>query len=243
MRKTGSKAEREMRGIQLLEDDLSKRTFESVRGRALKQIKLEKELRDAFASRELDLYFQPIVSLNDYRVSRFEALIRWNSLERGVIGPGELISMAEETGLLVQIGLWVLEHACHMVNRFRAIRSHKHPNAPAMFMSANVSARQLRDLNSVDAMIATIRQTGIDPSTLKIEITEGLLLDDPEIAIEAFTRFKGLGVIIALDDFGTGYSSLSYLHRFAMDTLKIVRSLIRCLKVATVWRCSAPSPG
>jgi len=213
-------------GIHLLEGEKDNRSLEFVRGRALKRIKLEKELRDAFARRELDLYYQPIVHLSNYRVAGFEALLRWLSPERGVVGPGDFIGVAEESGLIVPIGLWVLEHACHMLKRFQSIRDRHYPDEPRLFMSANVSARQLRDLQNVDAIVATIKNTGVDPSGIKIEITEGLLLTDPEVAIAAFTRLKALGVTIALDDFGTGYSSLSYLHRFPLDTLKIDRSFV-----------------
>jgi EAL domain-containing protein (putative c-di-GMP-specific phosphodiesterase class I) len=189
-------------------------------------IKQEIELRDAFARRELDLYYQPIVRLSDYRLAGFEALIRWISPERGVVGPNDFIGVAEESGLIVPIGLWVLEHACHMLNRFQAVRNRYYPEEEPLFMSANVSARQLGNSDNVDTIISTIRRTGIDPGTLKIEITEGLLLDDPEAAITAFGRLKALGAKIALDDFGTGYSSLSYLHRFPLDTLKIDRSFV-----------------
>jgi len=212
-------------GIRLI-DDMSSRSLETVRGRALKQIKIEKELRDAFSRRELVLYFQPIVRLSDYRLAGFEELIRWLSPERGVVGPGEFIGVAEESGLIVPIGLWVIEHACHMLKRFQDIREHHFPDEPPLFMSANVSARQLRDLNNVETIISTIRKTGVDPGGIKIEITEGLLLTDPELAVTAFNRLKALGVSIALDDFGTGYSSLSYLHRFPLDTLKIDRSFV-----------------
>ena len=122
--------------------------------------------------------------------------------------------------------LWVIEHACYMLKRFQAIRDREFPDDEPLFMSANVSARQLLSLNNVDIIIATIRKTGVDPSAIKIEITEGLLITDPEMAITAINRLKALGVTIALDDFGTGYSSLGYLHRFPLDTLKIDRSFV-----------------
>jgi diguanylate cyclase len=216
-------------GLKIMNRDASLKSIEAIRGKAITQIKLETELRDAFARRELDLYYQPIVRLSDFRLAGFEALIRWISPERGVVGPNDFIGVAEESGLIVPIGLWVLEHACHMLTRFQAVRDRYYPEEEPLFMSANVSARQLRDVDNVDTMISTIRRTGIDPGALKIEITEGLVLDDPEAAIAAFTRFKALGAKIALDDFGTGYSSLSYLHRFPFDTLKIDRSFVMSL--------------
>lgn len=226
LRNGSSESERAPGGIRLLNEEMKDRSIESVRGRALKQLKVEKELRDAFARREFDLYFQPIVRLRDCRLAGFEGLIRWLSPERGVVGPDKFIGLAEETGLVVPMGLWVLEHACHMLKRFQAIRDRDYPDDEPLFMSANVSARQLRDLHNVDAIISTIRKTGVDPGAIKIEITEGLLIADPETAITAFSRLKDLGVTIALDDFGTGYSSLSYLHRFPLDTLKIDRSFV-----------------
>ena len=226
LRNTRPDSERTAGGIRLLDDEMKDRSIETVRGRALHQLKAEKELRDAFSRREFDLYFQPIVRLRDYRLAGFEGLLRWLSPERGVIGPNEFIGIAEETGLIVPIGLWVLEHACYMLKRFQALRDRDFPDEEPLFMSANVSARQLRNMNNVDSIIATISKTGIDPSAIKIEITEGLLIADPEIAITAINRLQALGITIALDDFGTGYSSLSYLHRFPLDTLKIDRSFV-----------------
>lgn len=226
LRTTGTASDAGRQGVELLEDGLGTESFDDVRGRALERIKVEKELRDAFAQRELDLYFQPIVRLSDYRIAGFEALLRWLSPEHGVIGPAHFIGIAEDTGLIVPIGQWVLEHACHMLKRFQVIRDRYFPDEAPLFMSANLSARQLRDPRNVDSIIATIMKTGIEPAALKIEITEGLLLADPELAISTFKRLKALGVTIALDDFGTGYSSLSYLHRFPLDTLKIDRSFV-----------------
>ena len=213
-------------GLHMFDRDLKSESIEAIRGRAIGQIKAETELRDAFARRELDLFYQPIVDMENTRLAGFEALLRWLSPDKGIIGPDQFIGVAEESGLIVPIGLWVIEHACHMLTRFQTLRDRHFPDAPPLFITANVSARQLRTTHQVDAIIATIRRTGIDPTALKIEITEGLLLDDPEGAIKAFTRLKALGVHIALDDFGTGYSSLSYLHRFPLDTLKIDRSFV-----------------
>ncbi|MFT4581657.1 MAG: EAL domain-containing protein (putative c-di-GMP-specific phosphodiesterase class I) [Gammaproteobacteria bacterium] len=226
LRKAAPHAEVRNGGLKILDRDASLKSIEAIRGKVITHIKQEIELRDAFARRELDLYYQPIVRLSDYRLAGFEALIRWISPERGVVGPNDFIGVAEESGLIVPIGLWVLEHACHMLTRFQAVRDRYYPEEDPLFMSANVSARQLGNSDNVDTIISTIRRTGIDPSALKIEITEGLLLDDPEAAIIAFNRLKALGAKMALDDFGTGYSSLSYLHRFPLDTLKIDRSFV-----------------
>ena len=226
LRNVNTHSSRSSGGLGLLDEENGSRSDDAIRSRALDRIKTEKELRNAFERRELALYFQPIVRLNDYRIAGFEALIRWLSPERGVVGPGEFIGVAEDTGLIVPIGQWVLEHACFMLKRFQAINDNYFPDEPPLFVSANVSVRQLRNPQNIESIIAIIRKTGIDPTRLKIEITEGLLLADPEFAIDIFSRLRALGVTIALDDFGTGYSSLSYLHRFPLDTLKIDRSFV-----------------
>lgn len=226
LRNVTPQSERVPQSLRLIDNQVSQRSMDVARGRAINQIRMETELRDAFARRELDLFYQPLVRLEDCRLAGFEALLRWLSPERGVVGPDEFIGVAEETGLIVPIGSWVLEHACHRLMRFQGVRDRLYPDEPPLFMAANISARQLADPHNVDSMIAVIRSTGVDPQAIKIEITEGLLLDDPEKAIAAFNRFKALGVTIALDDFGTGYSSLSYLHRFPLDTLKIDRSFV-----------------
>ena len=219
-------ANRSLGDIGLFDDEAGTESIESVRVRALRQIKLEKELRDAFDRREFELYFQPIVHLRDYRPAGFEALIRWASPEKGIVGPNDFIGVSEDTGLIVPIGLWVMEHACHSLKRFQAVRDRYGFAEDPLFMSINVSARQLVDLRHVDALLAAIKKSGVDPEHIKIEITETLLLADPEVAIAALNRLQTTGVKIALDDFGTGYSSLSYLHRFPLDTIKIDRSFV-----------------
>jgi EAL domain-containing protein (putative c-di-GMP-specific phosphodiesterase class I) len=210
--------------------EFPRKPYESVRGCVIDRIKIEKSLRDALKKREFELYYQPVVSLSDYRIAGFEALIRWFSPDQGLVSPMEFINVAEESGLIVPIGQWVLEHSCYMMNRFQSTRSRSHPDQPPLFMCANVSARQLRDPANVENMIAVIRKTGVDPSRLKIEITEGIMLENPEAAILAFNALKAAGVMIALDDFGTGFSSLGYLHRFPLDTLKIDRSFVLSMR-------------
>jgi EAL domain-containing protein (putative c-di-GMP-specific phosphodiesterase class I) len=200
--------------------------FEAARTRAIERITIEKSLREAIRRREFELYFQPVVNLCDYRIKGFEALIRWVSPERGLVNPKEFIGIAEETGLIVPIGLWTVENALHHLIRFNARHRKLFPEAPPLFMSANVSGRQLESASDVDTLTAVIRNIGVDPKFIKLEITEAVLMRNPEVARAALAKLKSLGLELAIDDFGTGYSSLSYLHRFDIDTLKIDRSFV-----------------
>lgn len=200
--------------------------FEVARGRALDRMKLEKALREALRKREFELNYQPIVSISERRIVGFEALIRWHSPDEGTISPFDFIGVAEDSGLIIPIGLWVVEHACHFLTRFQAVFAKLFPSHPPLFMSANVSGRQLENLPDVEDIGSVIRRVGVDPSTIKLEITEGVLMEKPEVAEAALQRLKSLGLTVAIDDFGTGYSSLSYLHKFQLDTLKIDRSFV-----------------
>ena len=204
-------------------------TFTSIRTRAIEQIKLEKTLREAITRHEFELYFQPIVGLKNSRVIGFEALIRWMSPERGLVLPTEFIPIAEQTGLIVPIGQWVLEQACYTLKRVQELFEKLHPGQPALSMSVNVSARQLKSTADVEKLAGVIADTGVDPSHLKIEITEGLLLDNPDVALEGMNRLRSMGVRFSVDDFGTGFSGLSYLHRFPIDELKIDRSFVHAM--------------
>ena len=204
-----------------------------VRGRAVEYLKLKKELRDALRRREFELHFQPIVRLNNYSIAGFEALIRWRSPVLGFVNPGDFIPAAEDSGLIVPIGLWVLEHSCHMLQRFQARFERCFPDLPPLFMSANVSARQLREMKDVENISSLIKDTAPKPEHLKLEITEGILVEDPEVASAGLEKLKQIGVSFAIDDFGTGYSSLSYLNRYPLDTLKIDRSFVSSMLSST----------
>jgi EAL domain-containing protein (putative c-di-GMP-specific phosphodiesterase class I) len=203
--------------------------YEAIRGRAVEQLQMEKALQEALRRREFELYLQPIIRLSDNHLAGFETLIRWISPEKGILQPMEFLGVAEDSGLIVPIGLWVLEHSCHILGRMEGQFQDAFPGLPPLFISANVSARQLASLKDVDDMVAIIKKTGVDASHLKIEITEGLLVKNPEIAEIGMKKLKEIGVTFAIDDFGTGYSSLSYLHRFPLDTLKIDRSFVNAM--------------
>lgn len=200
--------------------------LEAARTRAIERIKFEKALREALQRREFELYFQPVINLHDRSIAGFEALIRWFSPNRGLVQPAEFIGIAEETGLIVPIGLWVIEHSLHHLARFQARYQKSSPDRPPLFMSANVSGRQLESPSDVDTIAGVIRNIGVDPETIKLEITEAVLMSNPEVVRKGLGKLKNLGLELAIDDFGTGYSSLSYLHRFQIDTLKIDRSFV-----------------
>lgn len=202
------------------------KVLEAARARAIQRIKFEKALREGLQRREFELHFQPVIRLHDRSIAGFEALIRWFSPDRGLLNPGEFISVAEETGLIVPIGLWVVEHSLHHLLRFQARHRKMFPDQPALFMSANVSGRQLESASDVDTIAGVIRNIGVDPKTIKLEITEAVLMSNSDIARTGLGKLKNLGLELAIDDFGTGYSSLSYLHRFQIDTLKIDRSFV-----------------
>ena len=177
---------------------------------------LERDLRRAVERGQLLLHYQPLVSCATNEVEGFEALLRWNHPERGLIPPLEFISLAEETGLIVEIGRWVLETACE------AAASWKEPH----WVAVNVSPVQFRQSDLASVVSAILARTGLPASRLEIEITEGVLMDDSKRAADVLSALRKQGVRIALDDFGTGYSSLSYLHAFKFDKLKIDRSFV-----------------
>ncbi|MDQ3740661.1 MAG: EAL domain-containing protein [Actinomycetota bacterium] len=190
--------------------------------RALERFALEGELRHAIENDELTLDYQPVLDLNTHRVVAVEALVRWRHPERGIVPPNDFIPTAEETGLIVPLGRWVLQHACRAAETLQV-----HAEAgPALIMSVNLSPRQFHDPHLVDDVADAIATAGIDPTTLVLEITESMLTADLDSTAETLARLKALGVRLAIDDFGTGYSTLSYLRRFPVDILKLDRELI-----------------
>jgi diguanylate cyclase (GGDEF)-like protein len=173
---------------------------------------------------EFRVAYQPIISLRTGRLVGFEALARWDDPERGTVSPVEFIPEAEETGVIIDLGRWVLQQACAQLERWR-----REPAAAQISVNVNVSRQQLVHPQFVDDVRSILRTCGIDPGGLKLEITESVIMEDPDTVIEALQRLKGLGVEIHMDDFGTGYSSLSYLHRLPLDVLKIDRAFMSTL--------------
>jgi EAL domain-containing protein (putative c-di-GMP-specific phosphodiesterase class I) len=178
---------------------------------------LERELRDALVRDEFVLHYQPLVDLGSGTVTGVEALLRWQHPERGLISPEGFITVAEETGLIVPIGEWVLNRACRDAADWPGTVS----------VAVNVSAVQLRHRTFAQSVFLALAAAGLPPGRLEIEITESVLLDDTEANLETLHLLRRTGIRIAMDDFGTGYSSLSYLRRFPFDKIKIDRSFVR----------------
>ena len=188
---------------------------------AIRRLRLESELRSALEAREFVLHYQPQMDLATGRIVGVEALLRWQQARPGLTQPVDFIGIAEETGLIVPLGDWVLETACAQAVAWQ--RS----GAARLRMAVNLSARQFAQKGLVATISAALQRSGLEPSLLEIEITESLMMADVEQAVTTLAALKGLGVHVSVDDFGTGYSSLAYLKRFPVDVLKIDRSFIR----------------
>ncbi|MEZ5935204.1 MAG: EAL domain-containing protein [Alphaproteobacteria bacterium] len=197
---------------------------------AVREIKLEEELRQALRQDDFALNYQPIVDIRTARPIGFEALIRWNHKHRGLIAPDVFIPTAEASGLIVPIGHWVFEQACYAMTRLGAAARSADSIDHRLFMSVNLSVRDFSDAACVDKIRHILVQSGVEATRIKLEITESLLMHQPETAAAALRQFKAMGLSIAIDDFGTGYSSLAYLHKFPIDTLKIDRSFMNGLE-------------
>jgi EAL domain-containing protein (putative c-di-GMP-specific phosphodiesterase class I) len=183
-------------------------------------VKLEVGLRRALQNNELYLMYQPQVDVRSQDIVGVEALVRWQHPERGLVPPTEFIPLAEETGLIVPIGAWVLRTACIQAMAWQ--RRHRR----ALRMAVNLSARQFKDDNLSQTVLAALRDTGLDPRMLELELTEGTLMDDARATLATLEQLRSIGVVLSIDDFGTGYSSMNYLKRFAARALKIDRSFI-----------------
>jgi diguanylate cyclase (GGDEF)-like protein/PAS domain S-box-containing protein len=195
----------------------------SMHERVIHELRVEHSLRRAVERGELTLHYQPIVALADGRIAGFEALVRWQHPERGLIAPHEFIPVAEETGLIFAIGRWTLREAC------RALKSWELLLPPGLQVNVNLSGREFSQPDLAAQIEAAMRDAGLPPSRLKLEITESVIMRDPEAAVATLVRLKDLGPGLCIDDFGTGYSSLSYLLRFPADTLKIDQSFIAAI--------------
>lgn len=186
----------------------------------MSHVKLEVGLRRALQNDELYLLYQPQLDVRSSEIVGVEALVRWRHPERGVISPTEFIPLAEETGLIVPIGEWVLRTACNQARAWQA------QNRRALRMAVNLSAKQFKDENLSQIVLSALDETGLDPKLLELELTEGTLMDDAKATMSTLERLRAIGVYLSIDDFGTGYSSMNYLKRFDVRALKIDRSFI-----------------
>ncbi|HEX8172498.1 MAG TPA: EAL domain-containing protein [Thermoanaerobaculia bacterium] len=184
---------------------------------------IETELRAALAGNELRTYFQPIVSLKTGRITGFEALVRWISPKRGFVSPAAFIPVAVSSGLIVPLDQWMMREAARQVHEWNT----KLQLDPPLTISVNVSGRRLGQRELIDDVTTTLRETGIDTRSLRLEITEGEMMQHPEEVLSILTELKRLNITLLVDDFGTGYSSLSYLHSFPIDIVKIDQSFVR----------------
>ena len=190
--------------------------------RAVSRLQLESDLRQAIEQKEFFVYYQPIVCLQTGRLAGFEALVRWNHPRRGIVSPADFIPVAEETGLIVPIGEWVLNEACAHVRQWQV----DSPSHRSLSLSVNLSARQVAQPDLLERIKEALENSELNPHCLKLEITESVVMENAEAAALMFKQLRSLGVQLSIDDFGTGYSSLSYLHRFPLNYLKIDRSFV-----------------
>jgi diguanylate cyclase (GGDEF)-like protein len=199
-------------------------------GSAVAALKTGNDLHRALDRDELELHYQPIIMLRTGRVIGFEALVRWNHPERGLLSPAEFIPFAEETGLIVPIGAWALETACWQTAYWQGVRdAERTSDEPLLSISVNLAARQVADRTLAKTVADIISRTGIAPEAIVLELTENTLMLDTSSTIDALQALRSQGVRLSIDDFGTGYSSLSYLKRFPVEALKIDRTFINGL--------------
>jgi diguanylate cyclase (GGDEF)-like protein/PAS domain S-box-containing protein len=202
---------------------------EAMRERAVARFEIETGLRKAIDTQQLVLHYQPIVSTIDDHICGFEALVRWNHPERGLIPPGEFIPVAEESDLIILLGRWVLRESCRQMGEWHRKFESIHP----LTINVNVSSRQLRDSHLLEDVEFALSESGLNPESLSLEVTESSLMENTEQTITTLNRLKAMNIRLEIDDFGTGYSSLSYLRRLPFDTLKIDRSFINELSAGS----------
>ena len=197
----------------------------AMRDRIMERLKLENELRRALDRRELDVFYQPIVSLKTGRIIGLESLVRWHHPERGLVLPGEFIPLAEETGLIIPLDRYVLREACRQMHEWHA----QMPTEPPLTVSVNMSGRQFTQPDLIESIELILKDTSLEPPSLNVEITESTIMEDHEYTTNVLSKLQALGVQVQIDDFGVGYSSLSYLARFPLNALKVDRTFIKLM--------------
>jgi diguanylate cyclase (GGDEF)-like protein/PAS domain S-box-containing protein len=194
----------------------------SMHTHAMSKLQLETEMRQALQNGEFCLHYQPIINLEDDNLAGFEALIRWNHPKRGLIAPGEFVPLAEEIGLVIPLGRWILYESCRQMREWQK----KNPWMTSLQMSVNLSSKQFLAPDLVEQVFAALVATQLDPQNLKLEVTESHVMENSDKAVTMLNSLRDIGIEMSLDDFGTGYSSLSYLHRLPVNYLKIDRSFV-----------------
>jgi EAL domain-containing protein (putative c-di-GMP-specific phosphodiesterase class I) len=192
----------------------------------VQRVQLEADLRRALEEGALFLHYQPTIDLSSGQIAGAEALARWRHPTRGEVPPTEFIPLAEASGLIQPLGAWVLREACRQAAEWQRANSQR---GKPFSLSVNISGKQLQHAQVVDDVRQALEESGLPPSSLVLEMTESVLLDDSETVLDILRQLKQLGARLAIDDFGTGYSTLSYLHRFPLDILKIDRSFVERL--------------
>jgi EAL domain-containing protein (putative c-di-GMP-specific phosphodiesterase class I) len=190
----------------------------------LEKISMEKQLKSAFDAKEFELYYQPQIDIHSWQIVGAEALLRWNHPERGTLLPDTFIPIAEETGLMIPIGTWILYTACAQNKTWQDA------GVDPIRVTVNLSGVQFRQANFIETVDTILKETGLNPAYLEFEITESILMENMEEVIAGLNTLKSMGIHISIDDFGTGYSSLSYLNRFPIDTLKIDQSFVKDIR-------------
>jgi EAL domain-containing protein (putative c-di-GMP-specific phosphodiesterase class I) len=193
---------------------------------AEERLQLESDLRHALRRHELHVYYQPIVALAEGQLCGFEALLRWQHPTRGMVMPNDFVAAAEETGMIVPIGIWVLHEACQQMRAW----DEEFPECVGLMINVNLSARQCLQPDLVPEVARILAETGLPPERLKLEITESVVLENSDGVVAILNDLRALGVQLGLDDFGMGYSALSYLQRFPFQTLKIDRSFVNAMQ-------------
>jgi diguanylate cyclase (GGDEF)-like protein len=199
---------------------------QTMHARAVNLLQLETDLRHAVENDELVAYYQPIINLETMQLNGFEALMRWNHPERGLVPPYEFIPVAEETNYIVPLTLWMLQKSCRQLAEWQK----RSPLNQHLMMSVNLSGKHFAQPDIVEQIRWILKETGVDPACLKLEITESAIMENAESTIAMLKSLRQLGVQLSIDDFGTGYSSLSYLHRFPIDLLKVDRSFVSTME-------------
>ena len=193
-----------------------------VRFTYLEHLRLESDLRYAVEKQEFEMYYQPLISLEDGELLGFEALLRWHHSELGMVSPGTFIPISEDSGLIIPITIWILQETCSQLAEWKNISD----DYKDLLVSVNISGRHLAEEDLIRDVQNALKVSGLSPESLKLEITETTAMENADRTIEILNKLKKLGVQISIDDFGTGYSSLSYLHKLPFDTLKIDRSFV-----------------